>query len=371
MIDSLHLTLDFPPMSHGGISTAVGEVVELLTRAEHRAGVISYDDWRPTRSQVESQPIKERAEVWRVRTPEQVTELLGSECIGEIGRVVVHHPLLWEDGETLSSQRKVPIDFVIHVDTLYVAHVTNREVPSHYLELQERIVSNASRIIALSSDVEQRWRSDYPGLKIHRAPLPLVRERSPTKPTLNLSVLSVGRFDFVKGTDILATTISSVLRRLPAVNWTHVGGNPASPKTERRWMRKLVDELGEEERSRFEMVPWRTSSELEAYYQMASVVVIPSRYETFGLVAAEAIGHGLPVVAFAVGGLGDTLVDNVTGYTVSELNVEHFIERVVDALEVLKLKPGYWRDTSIERSRLLAAEAKRAWLQLYLNGASL
>jgi glycosyltransferase involved in cell wall biosynthesis len=56
--------------------------------------------------------------------------------------------------------------------------------------------------------------------------------------------------------------------------------------------------------------------ELGAYYERASVVVCPSHREGYGVVAREAMAHGRPVVATAVGGLLDAVEDGVTGVRV-------------------------------------------------------
>jgi glycosyltransferase involved in cell wall biosynthesis len=56
--------------------------------------------------------------------------------------------------------------------------------------------------------------------------------------------------------------------------------------------------------------------ELGGYYERAAVVVCPSRREGYGVVAREAMAHGRPVVATAVGGLLDAVEDGVTGIRV-------------------------------------------------------
>jgi glycosyltransferase involved in cell wall biosynthesis len=57
-------------------------------------------------------------------------------------------------------------------------------------------------------------------------------------------------------------------------------------------------------------------SEIGTWYERASVVVVPSRREGYGMVAREAMAYGRPVVATAVGGLLDAVEDGLTGLVV-------------------------------------------------------
>jgi glycosyltransferase involved in cell wall biosynthesis len=61
--------------------------------------------------------------------------------------------------------------------------------------------------------------------------------------------------------------------------------------------------------------------ELGGYYDRASIVAVPSRREGYGLVAREAMAHGRPVVASAVGGLREAIEDGVNGVLVPALDV--------------------------------------------------
>jgi colanic acid/amylovoran biosynthesis glycosyltransferase len=72
--------------------------------------------------------------------------------------------------------------------------------------------------------------------------------------------------------------------------------------------------------------------ELGPYYERAAVVVCPSRREGYGVVAREAMAHGRPVVASAVGGLLDAVEDGVTGLLVQPRDpaaLRHAIERLL------------------------------------------
>lgn len=76
---------------------------------------------------------------------------------------------------------------------------------------------------------------------------------------------------------------------------------------------------------------------LGSYYERAAVVVCPSRREGYGVVAREAMAYGRPVVASAVGGLGDAVQDGVTGILVPPRNPAELraaIERLLGDAEL-------------------------------------
>jgi D-inositol-3-phosphate glycosyltransferase len=99
-----------------------------------------------------------------------------------------------------------------------------------------------------------------------------------------------------------------------------------------------VNELGLGERVHF--VPPQPHHLLSTYYRAADVCVVPSRSESFGLVALEAAACGTPVVAAAVGGLLTLVEDGVTGFLIETRNPSDYAAAISKLLgdEQLSLK---------------------------------
>jgi D-inositol-3-phosphate glycosyltransferase len=136
-------------------------------------------------------------------------------------------------------------------------------------------------------------------------------------------LLFVGRIQPLKGLDVAVQALAELVtaggieggRRLGDTTLVVIGG-PSGPHggEEMARIQRMIDALRLNERVRF--VPAQSHELLSTYYRAADVCVVPSRSESFGLVALEAAACGIPVVASAVGGL-TTLVDHdSTGYLV-------------------------------------------------------
>ncbi len=128
-------------------------------------------------------------------------------------------------------------------------------------------------------------------------------------------VLFVGRLQPLKGPDVAVRTLAAVREHVPDAHLLVVGGASGSDgnRIEPGDLRALAErhDIGDA----VHVVPARPQDELAVLYRRADVVHVPSRTETFGLVALEAQASGTPVVASAVDGLhavvdvGGTLVD--------------------------------------------------------------
>ncbi len=114
---------------------------------------------------------------------------------------------------------------------------------------------------------------------------------------------AVGRLAGEKGLDVLLRAMA----RLPGTRVVVAGDGP-----EREPLQQLAHELGIASRVTFAgwvEAPW-------CHHLVPDVLVVPSRRESFGLVAAEALMAGIPVVATAVGGLPEVLEEGAAGMLV-------------------------------------------------------
>lgn len=218
-------------------------------------------------------------------------------------------------------------------------------------EVEAVLVRTADRLVALSAGEARALVRHYGADPARICVVPPgvdLQEYSP-RPTAGLRrrlgllerrvVLYAGRLERLKGADLLLRAVARVVARggfddLAVV----VAGDDSSdgrrqaghPRGERGRLEALASELGLRERVRF--LGAVDPSTLADLYALADVCAVPSRAETFGLVALEAQASGTPVVAAAVGGLVDIVADGSTGFLVRGRDPEAFAARLATLL---------------------------------------
>ncbi len=134
----------------------------------------------------------------------------------------------------------------------------------------------------------------------------------PSAPRGGRRILTVGSLDGLDEHKGLSDVIRA-LAQLPGAELAIVGGPPGSAVADPRARRlqELAEACGVGPRMR--LVDGVRREQMPDWYRWADLVVCAPWYEAFGLPAVEAMACGVPVVATAVGGLRDTVVDRVTG----------------------------------------------------------
>jgi D-inositol-3-phosphate glycosyltransferase len=145
-------------------------------------------------------------------------------------------------------------------------------------------------------------------------------------------LLYVGRFARIKGLDRLLESFSRI-KRLPSAVLVMVGGDG-----ERSFMHRQLkkEAMAVHIQDRLIFAGRVDQETLPQYYNAADVLVVPSYYESFGLVALESLACGTPVVTTSVGAMEKIVKDGVTGYVVMDSDPRHFAACIEAILETQK-----------------------------------
>lgn len=144
-------------------------------------------------------------------------------------------------------------------------------------------------------------------------------------------VLLVGLLDKRKGADALYEIIPAVLARFPNVEFMLVGQETAIAELQNQTLSAALKARlagSPDTLSRVEFAGVVSDRELNEAYANADILLLPSRFESFGLTVVEAMSFGLPVVAWKAGGVCETIVDGETGILVEVDDCPGIVEAV-------------------------------------------
>ena len=223
---------------------------------------------------------------------------------------------------------------------------TSHERPQR-LEAEERIAAQADLLVAATPverrDLVNELQADPDSVVVARPgvdhALYAPDSQSEARERLGFAadeaiVLYVGRMQFIKGTDVAADALAELRERNPHLAsrtrgillgaasgaGVEAGGKAVRPSS--TYLQELTAAIASE--PSVEVRPPVPSRVLVDYYRAADVLIVPSRSESFGLVAAEAAASGLPAIASAVGGLPEIVEHGHSGLLIADHNPHHW-----------------------------------------------
>ena len=244
--------------------------------------------------------------------------------------------------------RRAPIAVSMHT----IGAVKNRDSETSHerpqrLEAEERIAAGADLLVAATPaerrDLVTELHADPDSVVVARpgvdhglyAPDSQSEARERLGFVVNEAiVLYVGRMQFIKGTDVAVDALAELRERNPHLAsrtrgillgaasgaGVEAGGGAVRPSS--TYLQELTAAIANE--PSVEIRPPVPSHVLVDYYRAADVLIVPSRSESFGLVAAEAAASGLPAIASAVGGLPEIVEHGHSGLLIADHNPHHW-----------------------------------------------
>ena len=306
-------------------------------------------------------------------------------AIGDVSAIHANYWLSGLAGHTLKHELDLPLVSTFHTLARVKAETGDVE-PQRRIDAETQVISCSDAILA-SCAAEADQLVELYGARRDRIEIvaPGVDhaffspgDRRGARQALGLGdhpvILFVGRIQPLKGLDVAIEALA-LLQRDDAQLVVVGGPSGLEGEHEARRCHDRITELGLGHRVRF--VAPQPHHRLSTYYRAADLCVVPSRSESFGLVALEAAACGTPVVAAAVGGLR-TLVDHGrTGFLIDEREPGAFaagIEELLSSPELAaqmgaaaaRLARDYtWSTTAARLRRLYADLTVRSLVQCY------
>lgn len=354
----LMVSWEYPPVVVGGLGRHVHHLATALAAAGHEVVVLSRRPTgtspatHPTHSFVadgvlvvavaEDPPIFDFGEdmlAWALAMGHAMVRAgtaLDKPGIGEGWTPDVVHAHDWlvaHPAIALAEYYDVPLVSTIHATEAgrhsgWVAGRVNRQVHSVEWWLANESDALITCSTSMQDEVERLYHPD-------RVPLHVIRNgidvgswtfRTRTPRTGPPRLLFVGRLEYEKGVQDAIAALPRIRRAHPGTTLTVAGVG-----TQFEWLR---------ERSRAHRVARAVHfagrldhTELLGWLHGADAIVLPSRYEPFGIVALEAAAAGTPLVTSTAGGLGEAVIDGVTGASFEPADVSGLAEAVVSVLD--------------------------------------
>jgi glycosyltransferase involved in cell wall biosynthesis len=384
----------YTPNLTGGISRFISDVAPELARRGHEVRVFA-------RAQdVATVDLEDGVWVHRLvptATPGLVAETsvwidsFATAVANELDRIDpwwkpdVMYGSLW-DVEMLGAARVHPALPIVPMLATPVAEVAEHEGwldPAHPFHdgyrqlvlLERELVARSACVHAISEAIVETFQKLYPGA-LHRDRVeitPIGRaddmDGEPTPlPTQKPCVLFIGRLEPRKGIDVFLRAARQLLADHADLAIVVAGDDSRPGPSGKRYPDEWSASAGRAA-NRLVFRGAVGDEELSDLIDASTVVVMPSRYESFGLVAVEAMMHGRPVVASNIGGLAEVVADGETGLLVPVNDTEELTRQIARLIDDPQLALAIGNRGRLEFEDRLNAVAAAARLESVLHRA--
>ena len=360
----------------GGQNVYVYELARALSRVGVKVDVYTRWDNRKSASKVR---FAERAKVIRLKVgprqfiskdkfgplmPEFVEKFLECTRISRTKYDLIHGHYYFSGwaGLQLKNILKVPL-----VETYHSLGLLKKKAmkeldtsPTERTEIERLIMNKADKIIATSPQEKISMITEYSPKKDNIAVVPcgtnllrfnpidqVVARKKLGIPLDKKVVVFASKMERRKGALTVVSVAKEIKNRWPAVYknlQVHMfSGDPRKERTKEKQEQNFRDVLKAAIKKvgvngKIKLSHGIDQEKLHYYYCAADVVIMPSYYEPFGMVAIEAMACGTPVVASNVGGLKWTIEDGITGFHAEPKNAVKFAKCIVKIVSDPELK---------------------------------
>lgn len=347
----LHVTSEYPPIHFGGLGTAVAGLTRALGEAGAQVAVLlvqgggsgygyayGFDPDRGQRSRPAGVAVR-RAGVEHLQLS-YAEGLSLAPVLAAVRRpqiVHLHSSWLWPIATAIREATGVPIVYTAH--SIDRAEVEHGEWLSHG-SIQDLVFAEADRVVVLSQSEREYAVRHYPALVervcvvgngVHLTPSPPVKRHRRN----GAVVLYVGRFGTRKGVRDVIEAVPEIARGMPAARFLFVGGS--SPEDGPTEAAAWVPPQLRAHLRRMTFLGWQDASSND-WYTSGDVLVVPSRYEPFGMVVLEGMLRGQAIVAADTGGPAELLRHERTALLYPAGDIDALASTLVRMLRDVRLR---------------------------------
>ncbi|EFV12507.1 glycosyltransferase family 4 protein [Segniliparus rugosus] len=348
----LLLSWEHPPVVVGGLGRHVQELAKALASLGHEVTVLSRGPMGATGAQAPAATTTQNG-VRVVSVPEDPLSLeFGSDLVAwtlSLGHAMLraglaladsfqpdvvhaHDWLVAAPAIALAEHFAVPLVTTVHATEAgrhdgWIGNSTSAQVHS----AERWLVRVSDALICCSESMRQETTTlfgplDEPIVVIPNGiDLSLWPFQPPDRCATPPRLLFVGRLEYEKG-------VHDLIAALPAIRRAHQGTtlSVVGTGTQAEWLREVAREHKVASSVRF--FGKLDHNGIQRHMRTASALIVPSRYEPFGLVALEGAAAGVPLVVAETGGLGEAVSENVNGRTFPPGDVKALADAVARVL---------------------------------------